>query len=380
MSSSYPNVADFRTFLSGNMRPGICVHTFSHSDQMFPSREVRRGGPVRVLSARRQPFPDFRFEDQGRTFDLNDFLSTNRVAGLLVLKDGLVAFENYELGIGPETRWASCSMAKSVLSMLVGAAVRDGAIRSLDELASRYLPMLASGAYEQVTVRHLLTMTTAVSWNETYTDPESDRRKLLECQMTLQPGAVVRHMNTLGRAGPAGSIWKYNTGDSYVLGAVMEGAIGGSLVDYLAAKIWSKAGMERDATWWLDSPDGMVLAGGGMSATLRDYGRFGQLVLEGGSVNGTQIVPDGWIEDGGVPQIVSGSAVPYGYLWWIPPQSEPLHIGAFQAEGVFGQYIYVHPRERVVIVLLSARPKPSVVSRVELTDETFFAAVVRALQ
>lgn len=380
MSSSYLNVADFRSFLSGNMRPAISVHTFSHSDQMFPSREVRRGGAVRVLTARRQPFPDLRFEEQGRTFDLNDFLSTNRIAGLLVLKDGLVALENYELGIGPETRWASCSMAKSVLSILVGAAIRDGAIRSLDDLASRYVPMLASGAYEEVTVRHLLTMTTAVRWNETYTDPESDRRKLLECQMTLQPGAVVRHMNTLGRAGPPGSIWKYNTGDSYVLGAVMEAAIGGSLVDYLAEKIWSKAGMERDATWWLDSSDGMVLAGGGMSATLRDYGRFGQLVLEGGRVNGTQIVPDGWIEDGGVPQIVSDSAVPYGYLWWIPPQNEPLHIGAFQAEGVFGQYIYVHPRERVVIVVLSSRPKPSVVSRVELTDETFFAAVVRALQ
>ncbi|WP_129779744.1 serine hydrolase domain-containing protein [Peristeroidobacter soli] len=380
MSSSYLSVADFRTFLSGNMRPGVAVHTFSHSDQMFPSREVRRAGPVRVLSARRQPLADVRFEQEGRGFDLNDFLATNRVAGLLVLKDGDVALESYELGIAPETRWASCSMAKSVLSMLVGVAVREGAIRSLDDLASRYVPMLASGAYEQVTVRHLLTMTTAVSWDETYTNPESDRRRLLECQMTLRPGAVIRHMSSLRRAGPPGSIWKYNTGDSYVLGAVMEAAIGGSLVDYLSEKIWAPGGMERDATWWLDSPGGMAVAGSGMSATLRDYGRFGQIVLEGGRVNGKQIVPENWVAEGGVPQIVSGSPVPYGYQWWIPPQSEPLHVGAFQAEGVFGQYIYVHPRERVVIVLLSARSKPSVVSRVELIDETFFAAVVRALQ
>lgn len=378
--SSYPQVADFRTFLSGNMRPGVAVHSFSHSDQMFPSREVRRGGPVRVLAARPQPFPDLRFEQEGRTFDLNDFLATNRVAGMLVLKDGCVALESYELGIVPETRWASCSMAKSVLGILVGAAVRDGAIRSIDDLASRYLPLLRSGSYEQVTVRHLLTMTTAVRWDETYTNPDSDRRKLLDCQMTLQPGAVVRHMNSLGRVGPPGSVFKYNTGDSYVLGAVTEAAIGGSLADYLSEKIWSKAGMERDATWWLDSPGGMVLAGGGMSATLRDYARFGQLVLEGARVDGAQIVPDGWLEDGGVPQIVGGSPAPYGYLWWIPPQSEPMHIGAFQAEGVFGQYIYVHPRERVVIALLSARSKPSVVSRVEFIDENFFAAVVRALR
>src|SRR5687768_2950482 len=103
MSSSYLHVADFRTFLSGNMRPAIAVHTLSHSDRMFPAREVRRDGPVRVLAARRQPFPDLRFEDQGRSFDLNDYLATNRVAGLLVLKDGLLALENYELGIGPET-------------------------------------------------------------------------------------------------------------------------------------------------------------------------------------------------------------------------------------------------------------------------------------
>lgn len=380
MSRPYPSVADFRTFLSGNMRPAVAVHTFSHSDQMFPSREVRRAGPVRVLSARRGPFPDLTFEQEGRRFDLNDFLATNRVAGLLVLKDGEVALENYELGIDPQTRWASCSMAKSVLSMLVGVAVREGAIRSLDDLASRYVPMLSSGAYEQVTVRHLLTMTGSVSWDETYTNPDSDRRRLLECQMTLQPGAVIRHMNSLRRAGPPGSIWKYNTGESYVLGAVMEAAICGSLVDYLSEKIWAPGGMERDATWWLDSVNGMVLAGGGMSATLRDYGRFGQIVLEGGRVNGKQIVPDNWVAEGGVPQIVSGKPVPYGYQWWIPPQSEPLHVGAFQAEGVFGQYIYVHPRERVVIVLLSARSKPSVVSRVELIDETFFAAVVRALQ
>jgi CubicO group peptidase (beta-lactamase class C family) len=347
---------------------------------MFPSRAVRAGGPVRVLGARSVPFPELQFEDWGRTFDLNDYLATNRVAGLLVMKDGLVALENYELGIGPQTRWASCSIAKSVLSILTGAAIQDGAIRSLDDTASRYLPKLARGAYEHVTVRHLVTMTSGVRWNETYTDPRSDRRELLECQLRLEPGAILEHMRTRERAGEPGSIWTYNTGDSYVLGAVVEAALARSLPEYLSEKVWARAGMEHDGTWWLDSPGGMALAGSGMSATLRDYGRFGQLVLEGGLIDDEAIVPEGWIAQGGVPQVIDGKAVPYGYMWWIPPPEDPTHLGAFQAEGIYGQYIYVHPRERVVIVVLSARSKPSVLSRLELTDEKVFAAIVRTLR
>jgi CubicO group peptidase (beta-lactamase class C family) len=379
-SSSCTEIASFREFLGGNMRPGVAVRTLSNSDQLFPTAQVARAGPVRVLSARAEVFPDLRFEDQGRTFDLNDYLSTNRVAGLLVLKDGVIALENYELGAGPETRWASCSIAKSVASVLLGAALQDGSIGSLDDLVSRYIPALSAGAYAGVTVRNMVTMTSGVRWNETYTDPESGRRKLLECQLTRQPGAVLDHMRRLERAGAPGSVWVYNTGDSYVLGAVMEAATRRSLADYLREKIWSPAGMEQEASWGLESAGGMVLAGSGISATLRDYGRFGQMVADGGRLNGIDVVPPGWIEQGGVPQVVNGRPVPYGYMWWIPPQSEPTHVGAFQAEGIYGQYIYVHPRERVVIVVLSARSKPSMVSRLELTDEAFFAAVVRALR
>lgn len=366
--------------LAGKMRPAVVVETLSHFDQLFPSGKVARAGAVRTLARRREPFPDFQFEDHGRTFDLNDYLATNRVAGLLVLKDGTVAFENYELGIGSQTRWASCSIAKSIASTLLGAALKDGDIASLDDPVSRYVPALRSGGYETVSVRNVLMMASGVRWNETYTDPQSDRRRLLEVQLRMEPGGVLRHMSGLSRVAAPGSAWAYNTGESYVMGAIIEGATRRSLVDYLSEKIWSKAGMEQDATWWLESPEGMVFAGSGMSATLRDYGRFGQFVLDGGQLNGVQIVPDGWFAQAGAPQVIAGKVVDYGYMWWIPPQTDPMHIGAFQAEGVFGQFIYLNPRERLVIVVLSARPKPSVVSRVELTDETFFAAVARALQ
>ena len=369
----------FREFLSGNMRPGAAVRALSTCDLLFPTRNVARAGPVRVLR-RGATLDGLQFTEGGRTFDLNDFLAVNRVAGLLVLKDGHIVLETYELGIGPDTRWASCSIAKSIASVLVGAALQDGAIRSLDDLASSYLPELSDGCYEGVTIRHLITMTTGVRWSEAYVDPKSERRKLLECQLTRKPGAILRHMRGLSKAGEPGSVWNYNTGDSYVLGAVLERATGKSLADYLSEKIWKRAGMERDARWGVESADGMVLAGSGIYATLRDYGRFGQMVAEGGIIDRSRIVPEGWIEESGSPQRIGGVEVGYGYMWWIRSESDAALRGSFQAEGIYGQCVYVHPAERVVIVVLSARSKPSAVSRLELTDETFFAAVIQALR
>jgi len=378
-SGSASKPAGFRDFMSGNMWPGAAVRALSNCDQLFPTRNVARAGPVRVLR-RGETLDRVQFAEGGRNFDLKDFLAVNRVAGLLVLKDGNIVLESYELGIGPETRWASCSIAKSVTSVLVGAALQQGAIGGLDDLASSYVPELSDGCYESVTLRHLITMTSGVRWSEAYTDPNSERRKLLECQLTRKPGAILRHMQGLGRAGEPGSIWNYNTGDSYVLGAVLERATGQSLADYLSEKIWTRAGMERDARWGVESRGGMVLAGSGIYATLRDYGRFGQLIVDGGIVDGIRVVPEGWIEESGSAQRIGGVEVGYGYMWWIRPESDPILRGSFQAEGIYGQCVYVHPAERVVIVVLSARSKPSAASRLEFSDEGFFAAVVKALR
>ena len=372
-------VPGIRDLFDGNLRPSQVVQALTHFDQFLPVRMVARGGRVRELASSRDAFPPIRFTEGGKTCDLNDFLATNRVAGLLVLKDGNIALEVYDLGLAPHTRWASGSMAKSITSTLAGAALRDGHIASLDDPVARYLPALRQGAYGHVSVRQVLSMSSGVRWNEAYTDRESERRKLLEQQLTLQPGGVLRFMSDLSRVGSPGSAWNYNTGESYVLGAVIESATRKSLTAYLSEKIWSRAGMEQDATWWLESPDGMGIGGGGMTATLRDYGRFGQFVVDGGRLDGVQVVPDRWFELAGAPQRINDQTVGYGYGWWIPPQSDPMHLGAFQAEGIYGQYLFVNPRERLVIVLLSARSKPSAASRLEWTDEVFFSAVASAL-
>src|SRR5262249_11858483 len=159
-------------------------------------------------------------------------------------------FEDYELGITSASRWPSFSMAKSVSSTLVGAALQQGLIKSLDDPITQYVPALRGGAYEGVSVRNILQMASGVKWNEAYTDPKSDRRKLLEKQLEQKPGSIVAYMNTLSRAGAPGSIWNYSTGESFLVGAVIEGATKKSLATYLSETFWQPLGMEKDATWW----------------------------------------------------------------------------------------------------------------------------------
>ncbi len=377
--SAQAEVATMTQMFDGAMRPDAAVDTFSHSDRLLPTRTVRKGEGVAPLPVSAKPFPAIQFEDHGRRFDLNDYLATNRVAGLLVLKNGAVALEDYELGIEPATRWLSFSMAKSVTSTLIGAAIADKLIKSVDDPVVKYVPALKGSAYDGVSIRHVLTMSSGVRWDETYLDPKSDRRKLLAEQLTLTPGGVLKYMASLPRAAPPGTRWNYSTGETFVLGAVVEGAVKRPMADYLSDRIWSRAGMESDATWWLESPGGAGFAGSGIGATLRDFGRFGLLAANGGAIAGKPVVPKGWFAAAGVPRAIGGKTVDYGYMWWIPPQADPIHHGAFEAVGIFGQYIYVNSRENLVIVVLSARSKPSEEDRVELNDDAFFAAVAKAL-
>ncbi len=367
-----------RQMFDGAMLPDVAVKTLAASDKMFPVRVVRRGGEVRKLPPASVPLKNVRFESGGKSYDLFDYMALDRVTGLLVLKDGRVAFEDYELGIGPETRWPSFSMGKSVSSTLIGAAVEDKSIASLDDAVTKYVPALKGGAYEGVSVRNVIQMASGVKWDETYTDPKSDRRKLLDVQLQLKPGSILAFMNALPRAGAPGTIWNYNTGETFVVGAVLEAATHKPLAEYLTEKIWSRWGMESEAKWWLESPDGVGWGGGGLAATLRDFGRIGLLVLQDGVVEGKRVVPQGWFDEAGSAKNIGGKMVDYGYLWWAIPKGDPIHQGAFEARGIFGQHMYVNRKEKLVIVVLSARPKPTGMTVVD--DVAFFGAVAKALQ
>jgi len=364
------------------MLPGVEVNTFSHSDTLFPVNVVSRGGAVREFAPSaeelRTKVKDVHFQSGSEEFDLYDYLADDRVAGLLILKDRKVVMEDYELGAGPDTRWISFSMAKSISSALVGVALKQGLITSIDDPVTRYVPGLKGGIYDDVSVRNLPEMASGVKWDETYTDPHSDRRKLLDLQLENRPGSIIAYMRALPRAGAPGSIWNYNTGESFLVGALIEGATHKPLATYLSETLWSRLGMERDATWWLESPGGMGLAGSGLGATLRDYGRFGQFVLDDGVVNGDRVVPEGWFRAAGKAHEIGGKQVDYGYLWWPIPAGDPIHSGAFEAIGIFGQHMYINSTEKLIIVALSARPKPNS-ARSPVSDTDFFAAVARSL-
>ncbi|HEV7611898.1 MAG TPA: serine hydrolase [Steroidobacteraceae bacterium] len=363
----------------GTLTSDIQVNTFRHIDRLFPVRVVKHGSRVLALPRAAKPLTKVQFRSGGKTYDLIDYLALNRVTALLVLKDGKIAYEDYEMGNTEQTRWMSMSIAKSITSSLVGAAIQEGHIKNIDDPVTNYVPKLAGSAYDGVSIRYLLQMASGVKWDETYTNLASDRRRMLDAQIAQRPGAIMDLMAKLPRAGPPGTIWNYSTGETFVAGAVVRSAVGRSLAEYLSERIWSKAGMESDATWWLESPDGAEIGGSGLSAVLRDYGRFGLFLMNGGVAAGEKILPDGWIRDAGSSKTIGGEVVDYGYMIWpFAARPESANHGAFQALGIYGQHIYVNPRERVVIVVWGALPKPSGME--VIADQDFFAAATEALR
>ena len=275
------------------------------------------------------------------------------------------------MGNSDKTRWMSMSVVKSVCAMLVGAAIQDGHIDSIDDTLVKYLPQFEDSAYDGVTVRQLLQMASGVRWVETYTDPTSDRRAMLDAQIGQQPGAILELMASLPRAAKPGTVFNYSTGETHVVGALLRAATHMPVSEYLSEKIWKPAGMEADATWWLESPGGLEVGGSGLSATLRDYARFGQFMLAEGQVNGEQILPAGWVQKAGTPKEVGGEKVDYGYMLW------PLRDGAYSAIGIFGQFVYVNPGKNIVIAMWSAQPKP--LDRSGIDEYDFLAELAKAV-
>lgn len=360
-------IGTVRQIYDGKLYTDIQVNTFRNIDRLFPTRTVARGNTVSMLPVSSRPLQDFSYTVEDRTYDLYDVLSLNRVGGMIIIHNGEIQFEKYLLGNDEDTRWMSMSVAKSMTATLIGAAIHDGAINSIDDPIVTYLPRFRGTAYDGVTVRNLLQMTSGVAWNETYTDPESDRRSMLEAQIGQQPGAILDLMASLPRSAEPGTVWNYSTGETQVAGALVQAATGKTVAEYLSEKIWSPMGMEADANWWLESPDGLEIGGSGLSATLRDYARFGLFMLNDGVVNGQRVLPEGWMAAASTPKTVAGETVEYGYMLW------PLHGRSYAAEGIFGQYVFVDPDAHLVVVMLSAQSKP--IGLAGVNEYTFLQAL-----
>ncbi len=372
------------------LRPDQQVPRYRHMDQASPVRVFARGATVFPLPKSASPLPAIRYQIGSRALGIDSFMVRNHVTGLLILKDGKILDERYRQGNDAATKWISFSVGKSFVSTLVGAAVQDGSIKSIEDPLTQYLPALTGSAYDGVTIRQALQMASGVKYNEAYTDQSADIAKVTQCVTDRVPGCIQNVMKGLPRAGPAGTIYNYNTGETHLAGLVVQAATGKTLSDYLSEKIWKPFGMESDGYWILESDGGQEFAGGGVNATLRDYGRFGQFILGGGMAAGQQVLPAGWVAEASHPRADSpangyGKLYPdyplgYGYFWWSYPKGPaalPNHDGAFEGEGIFGQILYLNGAERMVVVIWSAWPEPDAAPR-WAESRAFLGGVVEA--
>nr|WP_157038903.1 serine hydrolase [Rhodopseudomonas palustris] len=343
--------------------PNVQAYGYRIVDKLFNSRVIRKGPSPRPL--RYGQHVQIEYRSDGATLSLDDFIDRNSLSGLIVLKNGKVVIEQYGLGLLPSDRWSTMSTVKSITATLVGVALQDGAIHSLDDAVTNYVPSLAGSAYEDVAVKHLLTMSSGIRWNEDYTDKQSDVNRYSKSLADGVPGGVFALLKALPREHAAGAHWHYNTGDTFLLGAVLRSAVGMPLADYMSRKIWQPCGMEFDAFYTLESPDGLEIGGSRAGIALRDFGRFAQFVLDDGVVDGARLLPAGWNDDANrraykfsdadralMPQISSGALDGYGYSWWIAEDD------AMTAVGFAGQRIYINRAEQLAIVTLGAFPQP----------------------
>lgn len=325
-----------------------------------------------IIEAGDKVFPLTKGAEFKSGVDVDAYMKAQRTAGLVIIQDGKIRFEKYGLDFDGNGKWTSFSVAKSLTSTMVGAAIKDGYIKSLDDKVTQYIPEMKGSAYDDVTIAQLLTMTSGIKWNEDYEDPKSDVARFNEHKAEPGIDVTVSYMRKLPREAPAGTKWVYKTGETNLIGVLVSKATGKKLSDYLSEKVWAPFGMEQDASWLLGS-SGHEISGCCIQASTRDYARFGMFILGGGVVNGKSILPDGWIASATTKQADIGTpGRGYGYQWWTYDD------GSYAAQGIFGQGIFIDPKRRLVIASNSNWPR-AVDPAGQDGRELFYKAVQKAL-
>lgn len=318
------------------------VSNFSNMDAAFLHRTI----PSNATSATSLP--------QGSTMTMPDpydaWVKDRSITGALVLKDGQIVHEAYYQGTAPDDLRISWSMAKSYLSALFGILVDEGAIPSLDAPVTDFAPQLAGGAYDGATIRNVLQMTSGIVFDEDYLDYNSDINRM--GRVLALGGKMDNFAAGLTETfAPAGETWQYTSIDTHVIGMVARGATGRSIPDLMAEKLIGPLGLEQQP-YYLTDGDGVAFVLGGLNVTLRDYARFGQMILQNGLWQGTQIVPADWVAASTQPSApTEPGKVGYGYQWWIPVGATE---GQFMGRGIYGQYLYIDQPAGVVIVVTAA--------------------------
>lgn len=332
--------------------------TFRSADAFFPTERVAAASRASALPRRARALaPAVTLGEAQLPFE--DALRRTYTNALLVMKDGAIVDERYLNGGSAKDRYLSWSMAKSITSILVGIAIDKGMVRSVDDPIDRYVPETRGTAYAGVTIDQLLRMQDGTSYSEQAFTGESTLDRIKK-RSTYENRLGFTDLTGLGieRAEAPGTRFHYSTLASTILGRLVEEASGLSLAAFTEKHLWKPAGMEGSAYWLLDRPAplGRAIGGAGFNATLRDYGRLGQMMLDGGRANGRQIVSRAWVEKStrypGTTPLIPGAPRGYGYQWWTM-------IGTvrFEAIGIHGQFLSVDPATRTVIVKLSHWPE-----------------------
>tara|TARA_B100000470_G_scaffold186395_1_gene151832 strand:- start:294 stop:1451 length:1158 start_codon:yes stop_codon:yes gene_type:complete len=306
----------------------------------------KKGAPLELPS-------NFIFED--KVVKVDEYLSRTDTSALLILKDGKISYENYWLTGGKNVQWISMSVAKSFISALIGIAIDQGHIKSLEDEVTDYVPQLKNSAYDNVRIKDILQMSSGAAWNEDYSDPNSDINR--SSKIFAIGGSLDEFSASLKKELKPGSYNRYNSTDTQVLGMLLREATRTSVTKYMQEMLWHPMGAQDSGYWILDSKN-MEMAYAGFNATARDYAKLGELYRLGGKINGKQIIPRDWVKASvkpDAPHLMPGDnplsdfPLGYGYQWWVPDLS-----GDFSAIGVYNQFIYVSPKSNMVIVKLSA--------------------------
>ncbi len=346
-------------------RIGFVGTLFTGAEQYENFPKVHEYFPVSTLTPSTEPFtfqegaaltiPEH-YEYAGESRNSAEFLNLTDTGALLVLVDGEIRHEAYMLTGGKDVTWLSMSVAKSFISALIGIAVAEGHIESVEQPITDYVPELDVSAYDRVRIKDVLQMSSGAGWNEDYADPNSDVMKM--GRIMAIGGSLDEFVMTVNPDREPGSFNQYNSADTQALGMLLTRATGRSITDYMQEKLWEPLGMSNKGYWMVDD-NNMEMAFGGLNATARDYAKLGEMYRNGGQWQGQTIVDPNWIEASitpDAPHLLPGEndasdyPMGYGYQWWLMDGDQ----GDYSAIGVYNQFIYIHPAKNMVIVKLSA--------------------------
>jgi len=336
------------------------VGTYSHFDELFPSRRVPRAAVPWLFKRAAEPTISYRHVSE--TLSIDTYLSRNPTTGLLIARDDTILYEHYQYARTDRDRFLSQSMAKTITAMLIGIAVSEGKIKSIDDPASAYVPGLANTEYGKTSIRDLLHMASGVSFTENYNGMDDVARLWVDLFGEQGKDAITSVAQFSTRVAPPGTRWHYASAETEVLGLVLRAAIGKPITDYLGETIWQQIGTEADASWIIDGT-GQEATFCCFNAVLRDYARLGRLLAHDGAWEGRQLIPRQWLLDATTVRPTEGYLAPgvaspffgYGYQVWIFPGEQR----RFALIGFGGQMILVDAPSKLVMVHTAVRQNQS---------------------